>query len=702
MSQHPGRASTNHETSEQLKFVRDSGGNIVQHFPPEDDPRAHRALKGRVANLDMLVDDEASGQHLVATSVRNLVRLCKPPVILDEGHKATSSLARSTIEGFNASVVVELSATPKAVKIEGQTVHPNIISRVSGQELLDEEMIKLPLNIATSGRKDWKDVLTQARDRREFLSQKSAEFANAAGPDRLIRPIVLVQVERTGKDQRGPEHIHSEDVREYLTSRLDVAPSAIAVKTAETDAIENINLLDPSCPIEWIITRSALQEGWDCPFAYILVSLNNTGSATAMTQLVGRILRQPNQERTKVQELDESYVYCLHTTAGEIAAQVKGALEREGYEGEIAGLVVDERQKAARNVRPARVRDEFASLYRKPFAGKIYLPRFCVKTADGYERLDYFRHLLSRVDVADFSYGNVDWHLADALREAKDRFYTITLGQGLTPERETEAQLWERDAQVLAWMAASLSFDYLSHKQIARVVRGAYERLIDRELVLNGRLALVKFVVRDKLTDFIHSNVDRQTEAAFGKLYDSGRLKFYLECAECRFLVPPEIEVKATRPLMHDDGQHLERSLFDFIPDDAINGYERAVALCIDRNEKVLWWFRNMVGEENFSIQGYRRPRIYPDFIVQSGTRHKPEHRVIVVETKGPQLIGSADTEYKRKVADYFERVGKRVTWQQLSEEFHEHIFRFQILGESGEDGRDWRDALGELLGKEA
>ncbi len=35
-------ASTNRETKEQLKFFRDRGGNIVQHFPPENDMAAHR------------------------------------------------------------------------------------------------------------------------------------------------------------------------------------------------------------------------------------------------------------------------------------------------------------------------------------------------------------------------------------------------------------------------------------------------------------------------------------------------------------------------------------------------------------------------------------------------------------------------------------------------------------------------------------
>ena len=38
-------AGTNRIDREQLKFFRDSGGNIVQHFPPEDEPRKHKALK---------------------------------------------------------------------------------------------------------------------------------------------------------------------------------------------------------------------------------------------------------------------------------------------------------------------------------------------------------------------------------------------------------------------------------------------------------------------------------------------------------------------------------------------------------------------------------------------------------------------------------------------------------------------------------
>ena len=695
-------ASTNRETKEQLKFFSDSGGNIVRHFPPEDDPAAHKALKERIGNLDMLVEDEARGNYLAKTSIGNLVKLCQPAVILDEGHKATSTLARRTIEEFNASVVVELSATPKK--------GTNIVCRVTGQELLDEEMIKLPLNIATSGQRSWKNVLTQARDKRASLERKAREYFTQTGGERLIRPIVLVQVERTGRDQRGQKFIHAEDVAEFLAQRLSVPAEAIRIKSAENDGLENIDLTDPGCPVEWIITKSALQEGWDCPFAYILASLNNTGSGLSMTQLVGRVLRQPYQQRTPFPELNESYVYCLHQRAGEIAKQVKTALEREGYEGDLEGMVVDaDGDGGHRAQRTVAIRPLFAELYTKPFEGKIYLPRFCVKEGSGksarFRPLDYFEHLISRVDVNDFAYRKIDWPLKEEIKKARNRYYRISIGTELTREHETDVDLMETDEQVLAWMAASLRFDFLSFKQLQTVVRKVYERLLRMELreLLQNRLALVKSVVRDKIEGFIQDELDRQTEAAFGEYFDRGSIQFYLECAECRFEIPSSISISSQRPLVpltHDDGQQVQRSLFDFVERESQNEYERAVALVLDRNADVLWWYRNRVGPENFMIQGYRRHRIYPDFVVQQTHEGKSHHRVLVIESKGAHLEGNPDTTYKRKVAGYFDRVGKKVTWQQLSSDFKDHVFRFQILDEAQPLGRDWRDELRDLLVK--
>ncbi|HAU30950.1 MAG: Uncharacterized protein XD78_1110 [Desulfotomaculum sp. 46_296] len=100
--------------------------------------------------------------------------------------------------------------------------------------------------------------------------------------------------------------------------------------------MKGIDLLSRNCPIRYIITRQALQEGWDCAFAYVLAILTNPTSQLSITQLVGRILRQPGARKTKVKELDESYVFCYRQRAKEVLESVKACFEAEGL-GDLAG-----------------------------------------------------------------------------------------------------------------------------------------------------------------------------------------------------------------------------------------------------------------------------------------------------------------------------------------------------------------------------
>jgi type III restriction enzyme len=257
---------------------------------------------------------------------------------------------------------------------------------------------------------------------------------------------------------------------------------------------------------------------------------------------------------------------------------------------------------------------------------------------------------------------------------------------------------------VLNWLVASLPFDYLSFKKLRRIVARIYDRIRAAELphMVEGRLFLIKFVVRDKVAQFIQEQVDKQTEAVFRRLFDEKRLVFYLECADCRFPIPARVSVNATRRLVREDNEPLQRSLFDYVEDETQNEYERAVAWALDRDENVLWWYRNLIGDEQFSIQGYRRHRIRPDFVVQGNSAEKPLHRVIVIESKGKHLESNPDTRYKRDVAEMFREVGREVTWQQLGEGFKDHVFCFQILDEAGTAGRDWQDSLAEMLSSEA
>ncbi len=288
--------SANRETKEQLRMFRDSGG-FDRFFPGDDDVKGHAALLKRVPNLDPFGTAGSAGGfwgRQVKTSLGNTLRLLRPMIVLDEGHKAYSRNAKATLEGFNPSLIVELSATP--------TAEANVLIEILGRDLNAEQMIKLDLNIKNRSSASWKDTLLAAIEHRAKLEQRARRHEAATGID--IRPICLIQVERTGRDQRQPGVVHAEDAREYLLEHPDIAAEQIAIKTSARDDLKQVDdagsggLLGRDCPIRFIIAKQALQEGWDCAFAYVLAILTRPSSKRALTQLVGRILRQPYARKT--------------------------------------------------------------------------------------------------------------------------------------------------------------------------------------------------------------------------------------------------------------------------------------------------------------------------------------------------------------------------------------------------------------------
>ncbi|MEP7168227.1 MAG: DEAD/DEAH box helicase family protein, partial [Bacteroidota bacterium] len=311
--------SANRLNKESLKIFQDAGG-FEQFFPPEDDLKANETLLKKFTNLDCFGKPGQVWGRQIKTSLGNTLRLLQPIIIVDEGQKAYSEGAQNTIRGFNPTMMVELSATPPPGS--------NKLVEIRGQELNREQMIKLDINVTNKKSANWKDTLLSSVEKRNLLEEKAREFEANMGIH--IRPICLIQVERTGKDQRGSGFIHSEDAKRYLIEDCLIPADQIAIKSSEKDDIEGIDLYSKDCSIRYIITKQALQEGWDCSFAYVLTILTNPKSENSITQLVGRILRQPNARKTGIKELDESYVFCFQQNAGGLMKKIK-----EGLEGEV-------------------------------------------------------------------------------------------------------------------------------------------------------------------------------------------------------------------------------------------------------------------------------------------------------------------------------------------------------------------------------
>ena len=373
--------STNRQNKEALKIFQDASGFDL-FFPPEDRWQDHQTLLQQFPNLDCFGATDSFWGQQIKTSLGNTLRILKPLVVIDEGQKAYSQLAQTTIRGFNPSIVLELSATPPGGS--------NALIEITGKELDREQMIKLDIHLTNKKSSyNYKDALRDSVAKRQQLRRRAVDYQASTGI--YIRPICLIQVERTGKDQRDDtRYIHSEEVKITLIREFGIPEEAIAIKSSEKDDIEGIDLFSPECPICYIITKQALQEGWDCSFAYILTVLTNPTSQNAITQLVGRILRQPFARKTGVRELDESYVFCFQQKASDVINSIRKGLQGEGL-GDLAGNIVQE--DAEENYIDVPMRDRF-----KQFNGKVYLPRFKIQQAHGWRELSYEMDLLSRID----------------------------------------------------------------------------------------------------------------------------------------------------------------------------------------------------------------------------------------------------------------------------------------------------------------
>jgi type III restriction enzyme len=92
--------------------------------------------------------------------------------------------------------------------------------------------------------------------------------------------------------------------------------------------------------------------------------------------------------------------------------------------------------------------------------------------------------------------------------------------------------------------------------------------------------------------------------------------------------------------------------LFNDVDIASMNELERRVGNLLDRQSSILWWFKNKVKRDGYSIQGWRSNRVYPDFVAAKKDANDKLDIVYIFESKGEHLQGNADTEYKKKVLD--------------------------------------------------
>ncbi len=265
-------------------------------------------------DLERFGDGPNAGQ--VKYSFANLLMIHRPLVIVDEAHNARTGLTFDVLKRVAPSCIIELTATPDTDPRTGS----NILHRVSASELKAEALIKLPI-VLTEHPTGWQDAVRDALLTRARLAELAARE-----PD-YIRPLLLIQAENRDK----PANV--EAVKQYLIEDEKIAAERIAIATGDQRELDGINLFDPACPIEVIITVQALKEGWDCSFAYVFCSTANISASRDVEQLLGRVLRMPYARRRLAPDLNKAYAHVASAHFGQAARELEDSLvNRMGFE----------------------------------------------------------------------------------------------------------------------------------------------------------------------------------------------------------------------------------------------------------------------------------------------------------------------------------------------------------------------------------
>jgi len=676
--------SANRQNKDTLKVFKDAGG-FTDFFPAEDNYTGQKELLKRIPNLDCFGAEGEVFDTQIKTSLGNTLKLLKPLVIIDEGHRAYGENARNTIQNFNPSFILELSATPPP--------NSNELVRITGRELHEEEMIKLDIHLVNKTSLDWHDTILATVEKLGELENHAKIYEANTG--KYIRPSALIQVERTGKDQRGEKFIHAEDVKEYLIQKCNIPAGQIAIKSSEKDDIEGIDLFAEDCEIRYIITKQALQEGWDYSFAYILTILTNPSSATGITQLVGRILRQPDARKTGIKQLDECYVYTFKQNASKLVREIKAGLEGEGL-GDIAGRIVNDEAGADEGLfktTEAHYRPGF-----KKFEGKIFLPKFVIQEKSSWRDVSFEADILRRIDFEQIDLAELN----DIALNPDQTMGEIDLSIGYPEEKWNEiiqrgvvlnkGSLQIDEAFLARQIGDLIPNPWIAYEKGDEAIKLIREKYKDHE---NPSIVESNFVfIIEYLKKIIEKQVNQLAEAVFKQLVDSKDLFFFLLEESGQHLLPSRIKVKGNRNLVRDDNSPIQKSLFDTVYEEEFNETEQSVAIYLDRQEKLLWWYRNR-SRQDYHIQGWRKNKIYPDFIAANGSAavEGDYDKVFVLETKGIHLRANEDTRYKENVFELCNQLGAKKPWKELFNEFPDHDFEFQVIFED-----EWKNEINKLV----
>ncbi|MFA5925607.1 MAG: DEAD/DEAH box helicase family protein [Parcubacteria group bacterium] len=570
--------------------VYQENGALLDHFE-------------NIQENDVLEKDE---EKTVINSLANVVRMDNPLVVVDEGHKTKTQLSIDFLKDLNPSFIIEYTATPRGGS--------NILVDISASELKEEQMVKIPIVLESVTQ--WQNAVSEGIAKRKELEKEAKKLKGE-----YIRPIVLLQAQPKSTTSNN---ITVEQLKEFLLN-AKIAEDEIAIKTSERNDIEGVDLFSRKCKIRYIITVNALAEGWDCSFAYVLVSVANLGAKIAVEQIIGRIIRMPEAKKKEIEDLNRSYIFASARNFNESATQIISGLEHNGYSR--FDLIASKQIGEAYELEVERTvnKDFYASMM--SFGNKMLT----------FEELIGEDFELAKQN-AEFDFENHYDNDGRAIIDIREDKWIK--GKQQTLKLTIHDKNFSKE-ELIQWLDKRLRFILLDKSDKVGFITKALDYQLKHRSLLE--LSINRFIFLEKLNEVINGILEAYAKKRFDK-----------------FIASKKISVKTfdkfpkTIILNQEIPQEFNKSYYKKI--DKLNKEELAMIDRLDLQTlpNIDFWIRNREKKDPFYIQGWRKGKFYPDFIAIT-----KKGNIVALEWKGEDRISNEDTGYKVLIGEQWAKLGK-------------------------------------------
>lgn len=543
----------------------------------------------------------------VTNSLANVIRQYNPLIVIDEGHRSSTELSIEFLKDLNPSFILEFTATPRGKS--------NVLFSAHSSELKEEKMVKIPIILESI-------IQWQSAVSRGVLKRKELEEIAKKEKGEYIRPIVLIQAEQ---EKESGKKITVGAIKEFLMKECKVPEEEIAIKTSSKNELSGVDLFSKKCKTRHIITVNALAEGWDCSFAYVLISVANIGAKISVEQIIGRIVRLPNAKEKIQPALNNSYIFASAKNFNEAASQIVSGLENNGFSK--ADLI---------NAAESKQKYEFES--ERVIKEKIEVPALFFE-----EEPLKFGDLVG--ESFELSKQNPEFEFTTHYDSDGRIKIDVTKEDEWIKERQTTLHIVYKDKnfsknELVQWLDKKIRVIEIEKKDKTRFIEKALEYQLKTHSL--SELSINRFVFRDKLEETINQKIEEYTKKRFYELIKNKKILLKETEDFPQKIIVPEKETEKFKKNIYDAVGKLNKEELNFVS-----------RLDSETLPNIKCWVRNKE-KQNFYLQGWKRNKFYPDFIAltKKGT-------IIVLEWKGEDRTGSEDTKYKQEIANAWQELGK-------------------------------------------